>query len=74
VSQQAKDLITKMLAFDPRKRISAKQALDDIWIQNFAKNKYVQDARPLNINAIRNLQNFTTGRKLNAAIFQYVAH
>jgi hypothetical protein len=63
-----------MLLFDPRKRISAKQALEDVWIQNFAKNKFHGDVKPLNVNALRNLQHFTTGRKLNAAIFQYVAH
>lgn len=75
VSKQAKELIIKMLTFDPRKRISAKEALGDPWIQKFAQNKIeVSELRPLNVNHLKNLQHFTSGRKLHAAIFQYVAH
>ena len=71
VSQQAKDLVQKMLCFEPKQRISAKQALEDPWIQNFAKTKFEQaaDTRPLNINQLKNLQNFTSGRRLHSAIF-----
>jgi len=33
ISPQAKDLITKILCYDPKKRFSAKQALDHQWFQ-----------------------------------------
>jgi calcium-dependent protein kinase len=68
VSKGAKDVITKMLNFDPKDRISAKQALDDKWIQDFAKIKFA-DAKPLNMNAFKNLKNFNSERRLHAAIF-----
>jgi len=57
-----------MLAFDPRKRISAKKALEDKWIQDFAKIKF-GDAKPLNMGAFKNLKNFNSERRLHAAIF-----
>ena len=63
-----------MLSFDPKKRITAKQAYEDPWIQSFIKDKTTRDARPLNVNVLNNLMNFTQGRRLQAAIFQYVAH
>ena len=55
VSQQAKDLVNKMLHFDPKRRISAKEALDDVWIQTFMRDKNGNDARPLNMNQLKNL-------------------
>lgn len=73
VSQNAKDLITNMLAFDPKKRISAKVALQDPWIQGFAKSKFAGDTKPLNVNSLKNMQHFNSERKLHGAIFQYIA-
>jgi len=32
ISQEAKNLITKMLQKDPKKRISAKECYEDAWI------------------------------------------
>ena len=33
ISDDAKDLVTKMLTFDPEKRISAQEALDHQWFK-----------------------------------------
>ena len=32
ISEQAKDLLKKMLVLDPEKRITARQALSHLWI------------------------------------------
>jgi len=32
----------------------------------------IQDAKPLDVNSLKNLKNFNSERKLHAAIFQYV--
>jgi calcium-dependent protein kinase len=68
VSHGAKNLISKMLTFDPRERITAKEALLDPWIQEFAKIKF-EDAKPLNIESLKKLKDFNSKRKLHGAIF-----
>ncbi|KAK2198460.1 bifunctional EF-hand domain/Pleckstrin homology domain/Protein kinase domain/Protein kinase-like domain superfamily/EF-Hand 1 [Babesia duncani] len=63
VSQSARDLITKMLEFDPNKRISVFEALDHIWVTNFvavqhelhANSAYNED----NMDVIMSLRNTT---------------
>lgn len=52
ISEDAKNLIQKMLTFDVEKRISASQALNNEWIQKNAPND------PLNSNVLLNLGNF----------------
>jgi serine/threonine protein kinase len=37
ISQEAQDLISKMLTIDPKKRISAEDAYKDIWITRNAQ-------------------------------------
>ncbi|CDW79639.1 protein kinase domain containing protein [Stylonychia lemnae] len=71
VSQEAKQLIRKMLEFDPKQRISAQEILQDAWIQKSTKK---QEVKPLNLNSLKNLQNFHSERKLQASIFQYIAN
>lgn len=41
ISEEAKDLITRMLNQNPVKRISAEQAFNDPWIQKNAPNKEI---------------------------------
>ena len=52
ISDDAKNLIQKMLTFDVESRISASQALNNEWIQKNAPND------PLNSNVLLNLGNF----------------
>lgn len=52
ISDDAKNLIQKMLTFDVEQRISASQALNNEWIQKNAPND------PLNSNVLLNLGNF----------------
>ncbi|KAM3138561.1 hypothetical protein pb186bvf_009313 [Paramecium bursaria] len=67
VSEDAKNLIRKMLEVDPNKRLSAKQAYDDPWIQKNAPNQ------ALDPKAIKNLSSFQGKNKLKAAIMQFIA-
>ena len=52
ISDDAKNLIQKMLTFDVDQRISASQALNNEWIQKNAPNN------PLDSNVLLNLGNF----------------
>lgn len=60
MSQEAKDLIKKMLTYDPTKRISAAEALSDPWI---AKNRV---HTPLNKKVLDNLSGFQVYRAFDA--------
>jgi len=53
ISVEGKNLIDRMLTFDPDKRISAQEALNDTWIQKNSINN------PLNSKVLMNLGNFT---------------
>lgn len=52
ISEEAKNLIRRMLTIDPNHRISAKDAYNDPWIQ---KNS---SSQPLDTKALKNLGNF----------------
>ena len=43
VTQEAKDLIRKMMTKDPKKRISAEEAYNDVWIQKAAPKAKVDE-------------------------------
>lgn len=53
ISNEAKTLIKKMLTLDPAKRITAREALDDPWMQKNAKSI------PLNKKVLENLSTFS---------------
>ena len=57
MSAEAKGLIDRMLAFEPEKRISAQEALNDAWIQKNSINS------PLNTKVLANLGNFAVKSK-----------
>lgn len=52
ISNEAKELINKMLTYDPSDRISSHEALNDPWIQSKAPSQQV------NTKQLKNLQNF----------------
>ena len=62
ISDDAKNLIQKMLTFDVESRISASQALNNEWIQKNAPND------PLNSNVLLNLGNF----HVNSIFFSFL--
>jgi len=68
VSKNAKDLIRKLLTFEPEDRISAEEALLHPWIQ---ETKIEVDADAAS-NALGNLNAFRSGQKLKVAAASYI--
>lgn len=60
ISAEAKDLVKRMLEYDPAKRISAKDALQHKWIKENAKEEKVE--RTLATKTLSNLRNFRVRR------------
>jgi len=66
ISDDAKNLIRKMLTFNPADRITARQALNDKWIQNNTQ------ASPINQKTLKNLADFSSRNKLKQAILTFI--
>lgn len=56
ISEDAKDLVRKMLEYDPSKRISASDALQHTWIKKYAQDEKVE--RTVATRTLSNLKNF----------------
>ena len=70
VSIEAKNLIKKMLTKKPKKRISALEALQDIWFkQNEEKTK---TNKKLAKNVLSNMKKFKKNRKLEKATIAFI--
>ncbi|CAJ0928526.1 unnamed protein product [Ranitomeya imitator] len=67
VSLNAKDLVKKLIVFDPKKRLTTHQALQHPWVTGKAANFAHMD------NAQKKLQEFNARRKLKAAVKAVVA-
>lgn len=70
VSKEAKDLIKKLLTYDPAERISAEQALKHPWISDHASIHIDAQAAEA---ALNNFMNFRADQKLKQAAFSYIA-
>ena len=55
-SPECRDIVTKMLTMDPKKRISSKEALQHPWIQQ--KAGFVEEDIAIAAGALTNLKNF----------------
>ncbi|KAH0483722.1 MAG: hypothetical protein KVP17_001455 [Porospora cf. gigantea B] len=72
VSEDAKDLIRNMLAYDPIKRHSAEQCLQHRWIVKMAEKKEGKvDNGHLN-SALNNMKKFQSGQKLARAALLFM--
>jgi len=69
VSEVAKNLIKKMMEYNPSKRISASQALNHEWIAN-AKERPANSS--LTSNTLIRLKKFKAQRQLQEAIWSYM--
>ncbi|CAD8148972.1 unnamed protein product [Paramecium octaurelia] len=67
LSDQVKDLISKMIVVDPKKRINMEEAFNHVWIQD-NQNKEIED-----FNIIQTLSHFSAQNKLRAAIIQFIS-
>lgn len=62
VSEECKDLISKMLVRDPKKRLSAVQVLDHPWFMKFAQHQTVPDeVDRLDASCIERLRDYKAG-------------
>nr|AAC13355.1 calcium-dependent protein kinase-b [Paramecium tetraurelia] len=66
ISEDAKNLIKRMLTKDYQLRISAQEAYNDPWIQKNAPNG------PIDMKAIKNLSSFFGKNKVRAALMQFI--
>ena len=62
VSEEAKNLIKKMLVLDPKKRISALEALQDVWFK--INEEKTENNKNLAIDVISNMKKFKKSQKL----------
>jgi calcium-dependent protein kinase len=71
ISSSAKNLIRNLLEFNPKNRISAKEALEDQWIQRYPEYSFNDEMIP--DTTLDRLYNFRAERKLQHAVLTYIA-
>merc|ERR1719460_188504 len=69
-SDDAKDLIKKLLVLDVAKRFSVKQALEHTWVERLAPNSYDKN---ISSSAVSNLKGFRAQNKLKKAALTVIA-
>lgn len=69
ISDDAKDLISKMMTYDPDSRITARQALQHPWLTS-APNTPIDEETARKI--LRNLQTFKSGQQLHKATLTFI--
>ena len=77
LSSQAKDLIVKLLQYDPKKRLSAEQALEHQWFKTaeFKKKDKVNTIAPeLAKELIENMTKYKSDNILKCAVIAYLVH
>jgi len=73
VTKEAKEIIRRMLTYNPQQRPSAEDVLQDLWfIKNKSKN--VGDNKEILKNAIKNIKAFSSDRKLFQATTAYIVN
>ena len=77
LSPHAKDLITKLLQYDPKKRLSAEQAIEHPWFKTaeFKKKDKVNAIAPeLAKELIQNMTKYKSDNILKCAVIAYLVH
>ena len=77
ISTEAKNLVLKLLQVNPTKRISAQEALDDVWFQkNFSINNPLENSHNSNNYKlfIKNITEFCAEQKLQQATLAFLVH
>ena len=77
ISDNAKDLMKKLLEYNPSKRITAKNALNHPWFQNSSFQKIINNNN-LSLNEIqnmfKNLENYRNDNIIKSTAFAYLVH
>ena len=69
-SNECKSLISRMLEYNPNKRLTAQQCLDDVW---FKKQSRIQGiGKIITIDCINNLRSFCSEQKLQSAVISFI--
>jgi calcium-dependent protein kinase len=74
VSEEAKDLITKMLELDSTKRLSAEEALKHPWIIKNINGELDKVDDGYFVDVLNNLKNFEACEKFQQATIAYIVH
>ena len=69
VSEDAKQFVLKLLQKNPKKRLTAAQALKEQWVISKASNN-----KQINIECLKNLKKFHTDSKLQQAVYFFLAN
>jgi len=70
ISSEAKDLIKRMLEYESKKRISALEAINHIWIKNNAPN--VKLNRELGVATLSRLKEYNPDNKMQEATIAFI--
>jgi len=70
LSSYAKQLIRKMLTYNPKERISIEDALGDEWFKIVLK----KEEKILNINVLNNIRTFNTKNKMQQSIYFFLVN
>lgn len=78
-SQESKDLIQKMMTYNPNKRISACDALKHNWFKHFMRNKHSDNSNNDKCNMSKaisfdNLRKFNVKQKIQQATIAFLVH
>lgn len=74
VSEPAKDLLKKMLEFEPNKRISAQEAIEHPWIINIKQKQITNIDKDYFSSVLKNIKDFNAKEKLQQATIAYIVH
>lgn len=74
VSEPAKDLLKKMLEFEPSKRISAQEAIEHPWIINIKQKQITNIDKDYFSSVLKNIKDFNAKEKLQQATIAYIVH
>lgn len=75
ISKEAKDLVKKMLLYDPAKRISAQEAMNHKFLSNIIEKNITQNVDELYVGRVlRNIKNFNAREKFQQATLAYIVH
>jgi len=73
VSENAKDLIRKLLEYSPEKRLSADEALNHPWFRSTLGESRITN-KSMVIKNLKNFQNFKSEKKLQEAIWLFLVN
>lgn len=72
ISKEAKDLIKKMLTYDPDKRLNAFDAIKHVWFNKFRESTSVDQESYFSV--LKNIKNFNAREKFQQATLAYIVH